>query len=171
MPLSFVETMRGWLRGDGRPEFPVSFELVARNARRGRFEVRGLVTAPPLAPETPARGTLSIGIGSIAYHLEFVGEGQQRLCLDATKHPTLLAPLRSMTRMHATITDDSGRVVASGEMRFEVRDLPAFLASWAPATRRGRDQLDTRRRHLERHALSAPAPVRHDSELPARGTT
>lgn len=166
MLLSFVETMRGWLRSDGGPEFPVSFELVALSTHRGRFSVRGLLAAPPLAPETPARGTLEMGLGRIAYHLEFVGEGGRRLVLDATKHPTLLAPLRSMTRMLATIKDESGRVVASGEMRFEVRDLPAFIASWLTAAQAGRRQLETRRRHLERRALSEPA----EPALATRGT-
>jgi hypothetical protein len=153
MALSFVETMRGWLRGKDGKEFPVSFELVATGVRRGHFEVRGLLAAPPLAAESPARGTLEMGIGSIAYHLEFTSGGQH-LRLDATKHPTLLAPLRSMTRMIATITDESGNAIASGEMRFELTDLPVFLASWLPVSRKGRRVLDTRRRSVERQLLS-----------------
>jgi hypothetical protein len=158
MPLSFVETMRGWMRGDGMPDFPVSFELAAINVRRGHFEVRGLVAAPPFAAETPARGTLKMGLGSIAYHLEFARDGK-RYCLDATKHPTVLAPLRSMTRMNATIADEAGRVVASGEMRFEARDLAAFVASWLPTSKEARHRLDTRRRSIERRALNGSLAI------------
>ena len=61
-----------------------------------------------------------------------------------------------MTRMNATIADEAGRVVASGEMRFDVRDLVGFVASWLPVAKKGRHHLDTRRRSIERLALSGP---------------
>jgi hypothetical protein len=156
MPLSFVETMRGWMRDERGLDFPISFELAALRVERGRFEVRGLIAAPPLATEAPGRGTLEIGVGSIAYHLEFLSSTGQRLSLDATKHPSLLAPIRSMTRMTATITEDSGRSVASGEMTFQLADLPAFAASWLPGIRSARLALDGRRRQLERLVLAGP---------------
>jgi len=174
MPISFVETMRGWLRGADGPEIPVSFELVAVNRRRGRFDVRGLVSAPPLAYEAPARGTLDLGLGSLAYHLEFEGRDGTKLHLDATKHPTVLAPLRSMTRMQAEIHDGAGGLVASGEMRFALRDLPAFLATWLPGARHAHHHLDSRRRGAERRALTGPdegeASGLEGSDRTARGT-
>jgi hypothetical protein len=154
LSVSFAETMRGWLRADDGPELPVSFEVVAQRERAGRFTLRGLIAAPPLVPETPARGTLEMSLGRIAYHLTFVGAGGRPLVLDATKHPSVLAPLRTMTCMLATIRDPSGNVVASGEMRFDVRDLPEFALSWLCPLQRGRRELDTRRRHLERLGLS-----------------
>jgi hypothetical protein len=157
MPLSFIETMRGWLRGADGGEFPISFEVGARGVRAGRFELRGLLAAPPLTPETSAKGTLEMRLGSIAYHLDFVGEGQKRLHLDATKYPSLRAPLRSMTRMHTTIRDEAGRTVASGEMRFSLGDLLPFAASWLPWQEHGRRRLDASRRHLERRALVGPS--------------
>ena len=160
-PISFVEAMRGWLRSADGDELPVSFELVALRMHHARFEVRGVIAAPPLVRETPARGTLELGLSRLAYHLDFVGADGQPLHLDAVKHPSLRSPVLSMTRMQARILDASGTTVASGEMRFALEDLPDFVLSWLPGSqsRHGQRQLETRRRGLERRALTAPEGV------------
>ena len=162
MPLSFVETMRGWMSagelGRQGDELPISFELIALHVGGGRFEVRGLMSAPPLIDETPARGTLALGLGSIAYQLELVARDQRSLRLSAVKRPTWHSPLRSMTRMPATIRDADGRLVASGEMRFLLGDLASFAASWLPGIDHDHRLLDSRRRRLDRRALAAVAP-------------
>ncbi len=154
MRICFVETMRGWMRAGQGPDFPVSFELRALHLQHGRFEVRGLLSAPPLTRETPTRGTLDLGLRALAYHLQFTGADGRDFTLEAVKRPSLLAPLRSMTRMQASIRDDGGVVVASGSMRFATGDLPAFLASWFPSERRPHRELDARRRKVERLAMS-----------------
>jgi len=154
MTLSFVEAMRGWLRAGTGPDIPVSFEIHAVQRGRGRFEVKGVIAAPPLTRETPARGTLELGLRAIAYHLEFTSTDGRALTLDATKHPTLLSPLRSMTAMHAIVRDAEGTAVASGEMRFNTRDLPGFLRSWVPALGNAHRELDARRRQIERRTLA-----------------
>jgi hypothetical protein len=154
MNLSFVETMRGTMRDERGLEFAVSFELRAIHERGGRFEARGLIEAPPLAREAPARGTLDLGLRALVYHLVFSDTEGRRLTLDAVKRPTLRAPLRSMTKMPATIRDDAGILVAAGEMFFATRDLPRFLASWIPVQTLAHRQLDARRRQIERRALS-----------------
>jgi hypothetical protein len=153
MMLSFVETMRGWMRGEEIPTIPVSFELVALHARRGLFETRGLLSAPPIAIEAPARGTLELGLRALVYHLEFTAADGRRLWLDAVKRPAARSPLRSMTKMNAEIHDAAGIVVASGEMRFAIRDLPGFALSWLPIVKRAHRALDARRRHVERRLL------------------
>jgi hypothetical protein len=154
MKLSFVETMRGSMRGEHGPSFPVSFELRALHDRGGRFEARGLLVARPLVDETSVRGTLDLGLRALTYRLVFAGPDGRRLTLDAVKHPSLRAPFRSMTRMPATIRDEDGRVVASGDMTFATRDLPAFLASWIPIETLAHRRLDARRRQIERRALA-----------------
>jgi hypothetical protein len=159
LTISFVEAMRGWLRRPDGFELPISFEVSAVGIRPGHFEIRGLLAAPPLVREAPARGTLEMSLSLIAYHLDFTGDDGQSLHLDAAKHPSILAPLKSMTEMEARVTDDGGRVLASGEMRFATRDLPGFLASWLPGRRQARRQLDTRRRGLERRALAGGPPL------------
>jgi hypothetical protein len=162
MTLSFVEAMRGWLRPADGPELPVSFELraVQRRPGRGLFDVRGVIASPPLARETPARGTLEIGVRALTYHLEFVATDGRLLTLDAVKHPTLRAPVRSMTRMRAVVGDTRGATIASGEMRFAVRDLPGFVASWLTPSSLAHRELDTRRRGIERRALSVGSLAR-----------
>jgi len=157
MGISFVEAMRGWLRDGSGAEHPVSFEVVAQRRAGGLFEIRGLLSAPPLARDVPARGTLEMAIGKIAYHLEFVGADGRPLILEAQKHPTIFAPLKSMTQMHATVRDEKGTIVAEGEMRFALSDLVPFAASWLPGQRDSQKQLEARRRHVERLLLAGSA--------------
>jgi hypothetical protein len=158
MDIEFVETMRGWLKtASGGAEHPISFEVHAQGSN-GRFQLRGLISAPPLALESVASGTLTMRplplIRSIAYHLQFPGQDGQRYTLEAEKRPTPLAPIRSMTEMPATVRDPSGAIVAEGMMFFDLRDLPSFAASWLPIRRTAQRLLDTRRRALERRLLS-----------------
>lgn len=155
MPISFVEAMRGWLRVDGA-EHPISFEVHALGQGGGKFELRGLLSAPPLGVDRPARGTLVIAPlrRSLAYDLEFTSSEGARYALKAEKHPSLLAPLQSMTCMLATVRDANGTLVGEGEMRFDLRDLAPFAASWLPLPRTAQRQLDARRRQIERRLLA-----------------
>ena len=157
MNLSFVEAMRGWIRGESGSEFPISFEVRAVQQRGRHFAIRGLLSAPPLTRETPTEGTLQLGPTTLVYHLDFTAADGRRLALDAVKHPSVLAPLRSMTRMQATVRDEAGLLVASGEMRFALRDMPAFVTSWLPVIGGGHRELDARRRQVERLALAGSA--------------
>lgn len=168
MTISFVETMRGWMQLESGEPSPISFELVARRREFGCFDVRGILAMPALIPPTPARGTLRIGRQAIAYQLDFetcaAATGvQQRMRLNATKHPKVLSPLASMTAMEATVRDERGQIVASGQMRFDVRELPSFLASWIPRLPRQAAKLDVRRRTLERRLLDGEAAPHGES--------
>lgn len=155
MILSFVETMRGWLSTrDG--ERPVSFEVRAAGQGGGHFELRGLISAPPFAVDRPVHGSLVIAPlkRSIAYALEFTGDDGRRYALEAEKHPSLLAPLTSMTAMQAILRDGGGTELARGEMRFDLRDLAPFALSWLPFPRLAQKQLDAKRRQIERSLLA-----------------
>lgn len=159
MRVSFVETMRGTLRDADGGSHPAEIELRTDAAwraflRDGRTEATGLVRAGPWAAEAPLRGTLTIDPRTprLAYHLEFESGGA-RYVLAGEKHPDWRRPLETMTRLPVTLRSDQ-RVVAEGELRFDLRELPAFLVSWLPLGRAQR-LLDVRRRIVERRLLDA----------------
>ncbi len=152
MDISFVETMRGSLKDAQGVEHPIEFHIRSDGDTTGRCRVHGLITVPPWAEGGEVDGTLTISAvpASISYRLRF-GEG---LTLDADKHPTLLAPLRSMTSMHAVVRDAEQRTLAEGPMRFNLRQLPEFLASWLPFDRRQQRALQSELRAAARRRLS-----------------
>lgn len=155
MAISFVETMSGAVRDEEGKEHPISFDVSASGRGAGHFELKGIINAPPWAPETSVEGTLTMSVlrPSIAYHLDFTARDGRRLSLDAEKTPSVFKPVTSMTFMPALLKDSGGRVVARGEMRFDLKDLVHFLASWLPGTRTQQRQLDVRRRAVDRHQL------------------
>jgi hypothetical protein len=91
---------------------------------------------------------MSVFPPAIVYHLE-LGGGRT---LDAQKTPSPLAPIESFTFMPVTIRG-GGEVLAEGSMRFDLKELPRFVASWLPGARGQHKELDARRRALVRAAL------------------
>lgn len=159
MRISFVESMRGALTDVNGGSHPVEFEIVAEADGRaflgnGRTEVAGLVRAAPWAVEASVRGTLHIEPRTprLAYHLTF-RNGADEYVLKGEKHPDWRHPIETMTRLPLTL-EMGERVIARGEVAFDLRDLPAFIASWL---RMGdaRRRLDVRRRVVEREVLDA----------------
>jgi hypothetical protein len=150
MAISFVETMRGSLRDGEGAEHPVEFRVVAAGLG-SELALRGLIWIAPWVEGGEAEGTLSFGLSppTLGYRLRFAGG----LTLEAEKHPTVRAPLRSMTSMHALLRDAAGQTLAEGPMRFDLRDLPQFLASWIPFARRQQRALDAERRAASRQEL------------------
>jgi hypothetical protein len=154
MPLSFVETMSGTLHDEtGRP-YPLSFQVQAASLGKGRFELTGVITAPPWAPQAEARGTLEFGLGrpSITYALRFTTQTGETLTLEAQKRPKLFSPVRTMRLMPATLREANGRILAHGELSFALSTLPTFLASWLPLHKPQQTRLDVRRRAVARQA-------------------
>jgi hypothetical protein len=157
MKVSFVETMRGSLRGDDGRERPFDFTIRAEAdglralLRTGVARVRGLVRAAPWAAEAPAEGTLELAPirRRIAYDLSFRGDDGALLSIRGHKSPSLRDPLRSMTWLPVGLFDGDRRL-ASGEARFDLADLGPFLASWLPVAGDEGRRLDARRRQLER---------------------
>lgn len=155
MHLSFVETMGGTVKDARSAAFPLSFEVNARGGEAGRFTLRGIVKAPPWAPETAAQGTLVIAprARTITYVLRFVSDAGDALTLDAQKRFSFFSPMRSMTFMPVTVSDGEGQVRARGDLSFDLRTLGPFLFSWLPISRVQRKRLDVRRRAVARAQL------------------
>lgn len=133
MKLAFVETMRGEVKDDAGHVYAVDFEIRAEQLEAGRFRVEGVVHAGPFGEEARCDGTLAISVmpPSIAYDVRWrTSAGAFRL--RGAKSPTPFAPLRSMTVLPVELVDASEQVRASGTMRFDLFDLPQFLASWLP---------------------------------------
>jgi len=69
--------------------------------------------------------------GSLVYDLRFAGDDGAGYRLYGQKHAFEGGPTRGMTTLHAELTrGDAGRPVARGVVRFDMRDLFEFLATW-----------------------------------------
>lgn len=156
MKIAFVETMRGTVRDEAGVERPVDFHVRATGGAGGRFELSGVVHAAPWVDETVATGTLELSVlpASIAYDVRFQTREGRALRLHGAKKPSLLAPVRSMTFLPVTLSDDAGLPLAEGTMWFDLLDLPAFLASWLPLPTKPHRQLDARRVAVARKELA-----------------
>jgi hypothetical protein len=156
MPIGFVETMRGTLRDASGVERPVDFHVRAAGGAGGRFELSGVVHAAPWADETVAHGALVVSLmpASIAYDVRFRSSDGRALRLHGAKSPSLLAPVKSMTALRVTLSDDANLPLAEGTMRFDLMDLPGFLASWLPWPSKARRRLDARRVAVARRELT-----------------
>ncbi|MEW5741931.1 MAG: hypothetical protein AB1938_23655 [Myxococcota bacterium] len=155
MPIGFVETMRGTLRDGAGVERAVDFNVRASGGSGGRFELTGVVHAPPWVDETVAGGTLTISAlpASISYDVRFRTREGRSLRLHGAKRPSLLAPIQSMTVLGVTLSDEAGLALAEGTMRFDLMELPGFLASWLPVPSKARRQLEARRVAVARREL------------------
>ena len=131
MPLTFVETMRGTLQDAQGADHPVSFTVTAIAEGSGYFRLAGVATATPWATDAAATGVLVLSPRFLRYRLRFAAPGGD-WTIAGQKLPTLRAPLRSMTVLPVTLTDAMEVERARGNMRFDLRDLPRFAASWIP---------------------------------------
>jgi hypothetical protein len=153
--IGFLETMRGTVIEPDGTEHRIQFTVSARRRSGGRFALSGVASAPPWLEEGEVSGTLVMSVRppAIVYHLE-LGGGRT---LDAQKTPSPLAPIESFTFMPVTLRGPGAEVLAEGSMRFDLRELPRFMASWLPVARGQQRQLDARRRAVVRAALDGPA--------------
>jgi hypothetical protein len=147
---TFQEVMAGTVRldGDERPmrlELGVDLPEVFRPWGDTSGALRGRVEVPGWADDRSARGTLRvapIAARRIRYRLDFTAGDGRAMHLDGWKSISYRRPLRSMTRLPATITDDSGAVVGEARLRFDVRhDLAAFLLGFRLRGEPGPDPL------------------------------
>ena len=156
MPIAFVETMRGFVTPKSGPSSPVDFNVRASGGSGGRFTLIGVVHAGPWIEETTCEGSLHISLGSLAYDVRFTGKDGRALRLHGAKSPSLLRPIRGMTVLPIALSDETG-VLAEGEMKFDLMELPGFLASWLPRPSRAHRQLEARRIAVARLQLVGDA--------------
>lgn len=156
MPIAFVETMRGTVRDAQGVERPVDFHVRAAGGAGGHFELSGVVHAAPWVDETVATGTLVISAvpPSIAYDVRFRAADGRTLRLHGAKKPSLFRPVTSMTVLGVTLSDDKGLALGDGTLRFDLMDLPGFLASWLPVPTKPHRQLEARRVAVARRELA-----------------
>jgi len=138
---AFKETMEGTIRIAGEDEDrPIRLDLTVRlpELLRPRSDVEGpmsgRVHVPGWADDTGASGTLHVApltARRIRYRLAFTAADGRCLRFDGWKSVDLRHPLRTMTTLPATITDEDGVVVGEARLRFWIRrDLLRMLASF-----------------------------------------
>ncbi len=161
MRVSFVETMRGTLEDERGASTPVEFTLhvEAPSTRAflldGRCAARGVLKAPGFAPEAPCDGEVHITRvpPSIGYRLHARGADGAMLTLAGTKQVALTRVLGTMTTLPVTLTDEHGALRARGVLRFDLKDLAPFLATFSPLATRPKALVDAARAAARRRAL------------------
>lgn len=156
MTVAFVETMRGTLRDSVGAVHPVDFHVRATGGSQGRFALSGVIHAAPWRDEAAVTGTLELSLApaSIAYDLHFVASDGSPLRLHGSKRPTLRAPITSMTVLSVTLSDEADGTLAEGTIRFDLLELPTFLASWLPFQTTPHRQLAARRVAVARREIA-----------------
>ena len=145
MGFAFDETMAGTMERVDRPgeRTPFSFTVHVRAAstlahlRDGKLAMRGTVEAPGLAAAAEAEGTMTLRPflrKVVRYELSFRGDDGKLYRFAGQKDIRWLDAKRTWTTLPGEITDESGRVVARCETRFDLAsDWLQFASSWRPA--------------------------------------
>jgi choline dehydrogenase-like flavoprotein len=145
--LSFDETMAGACEPeDGAARFVTTLrvsvsggsDLRAMVAARGAtLDLRGTIALAGVVPEQACVGTLTIrplaARANLVYDVSFEGADGVRWTLHGEKHAPLLRPT-GMTRLHTELRRD-GALFARGLLRFDVREIPAWLATFRAVQR------------------------------------
>ena len=160
MKVSFAETMRGRVRDREGVEWPLEFHIKAEatstaDLRAGARRLSGLMHAGPWAREAAAHGTMVMSLvpPRTPYRLELRSDAGDDLVLEGAKNMRLFSPLQTLTRLPIVLRRGP-EVVAQGELRFALAELPQFLASWLPFPQYEQRALDAERRALERRAIA-----------------
>jgi hypothetical protein len=122
------------LGGESRPmrlELSADLPEVLRPWGDAEGTLRGRVHVPGWADDAAATGTLRVApvaARRIRYRLAFTTAAGRSVRLDGWKSISYRHPVRSMTYLPATLTDEEGEVVGEAVLRFDVRrDLGRFL--------------------------------------------
>ena len=160
MQIAFVETMRGFVTPKSGPSAAVDFNVRACGGPGGRFTLKGVVHAAPWIDETTCEGTLRLSAlpARLAYDVHFMTADGRKLRLHGEKRPSLFSPVKGMTVLPITLSDDAGATLASGELRFDLTEFPGFIASWLPRQSKAHRQLEARRVAVARLQLLSPSP-------------
>jgi hypothetical protein len=141
MRTTFQEIMIGQVRlaGDDRLRpFLLDLSADVPGLLRPWSDVEAAVTArvrvDGWADDPSAAGTLRIApvtARRIRYKLDFTTSDGRRMHLDGWKAVSFARPLRSMTRLPATVTDEKGDVAGEAQLRFDLwHSLGPMLASF-----------------------------------------
>jgi hypothetical protein len=145
MGFEFSETMEGTVEWSSEPgvKRPFKFEITAHaestreHLRDGMVEVRGVITAPPLAETADCSGTMTIrpiGQRLIRYELAFVGDDGKSYEVVGQKDIKLRSLVHSWTHLPLDVLDDQHRRVGVAATTFDVkRDMIGFLRSFQRA--------------------------------------
>jgi choline dehydrogenase-like flavoprotein len=140
--LAFEETMSGSVRSPSAPEEsrPFSFALRARSrglrdlVRTGEVAITGELMAEGFGTRCPLSGTLAADVLSqrrLRYDFAFTADDGRSFRFEGEKRIQLGALRRSMTWLPGRVLDDSGSVVGTAEVTFDLeRDLWQFLRSF-----------------------------------------
>lgn len=144
--VSFRETMAGQFDLRSGPHadqrVDLTFHVEARlpvtdgieHAGGCLMELRGTMHFEGVASGTACVGTLQLRPlarrGTVTYDLAFEADDGTPMRLFGEKNVDSWNVLDGMTRLHTTVHDEDGTLVAAGEMYFDVKDLPSFLLGW-----------------------------------------
>ena len=144
LPVGFkqTDTMRGTMRFVKDPERERVFEFTcdyvmndwAKFVADGTTQLSGTVRCEGLARNAAMTGTLRIDplrSRRLVYEFTFPAAGRKRLRFLGEKRVDLFDPVASMTTLYGQLFDRDA-VIATGVLRFDVKELPAFLLSLRP---------------------------------------
>jgi hypothetical protein len=143
--LRFEETMRGHLApATGAPPRSMTLRACVESTSitglwlsepmplTGSMDIEGVVAA------APTTGTIEVDLlrcRRIVYDLAWLGTDGARGRFYGWKSLQLLSPLRSCTELTGKVVQE-GKLVGEAVLRFDLRDLPAFLRTFRPRRRR-----------------------------------
>ena len=137
--VSFFERMSGQLLDSRGEQHPASFEIKAEAShlahflRHGKTRISGVIDAQPWADAAALSGTLELSPlvhRRIVYDFAFSDAEGQPCRFVGKKKLRLGRPLHSLTHLSAELRCRAA-LVAKGQMRFDLRELPAFARSWS----------------------------------------
>lgn len=141
----FAETMSGTFAlvdsPDEQRRFSFTVECKApsllRHLRDGKLNMKGTLEADGLASFVPCEGTmvmLPLTHRFIRYELNFTGDDGAPYRFRGQKDIRFLDAAHTFSYLPGEVTDQSGKVVATCETRFNLKaDLLPFWLSWKPA--------------------------------------
>lgn len=129
MTLGFAETMAGTLTDGAGGAHQTAFTVRATGEGGGYFRLAGTAFSAGLLESTACEGALTLGVGFIRYRVRIPGPGGDWMLL-GQKSPSPRAAVRSMTVLPIVLHDPAGAERARGNLRFALRDVPAFALSW-----------------------------------------
>ena len=140
----FEETMSGTFTRAGHPDqggalrvkLRASADDVRRYWRDRLVSVEGTLDMEGVADDVPVTGTIEISPFKkrlIRYELDFTGDDGKPYRFVGQKDIRLSDLIGTWTTCNGAVVDGKGIELARGTIRFDLKDLAPFLASWRPA--------------------------------------